>query len=185
MPTKQEYQRIVEDKQSCSKCGRHLDDKDFVTCSICRRGKLNESEDKELRRSAMSLFGIGMKSNSAETLAERLQREILPNITSSGTVTKTINHIIGGNLSQILDFGSGSVRLQRNVIKKFNLEIGQPTGLKHLNPFQIRCSLCRSVISYPAWYYSIKYAVNHFHYFVCFDSASSSKPSTKCYRRVE
>ena len=109
--------------------------------------------------------------------------DILKNIALGGTAEKTVNPIIGGNLSHILSLSSGSPRLQTNVIKKFALILSQPSAIDILNPFEIRCCLCKSVVRYPVWYYSIKYAINHFHYFVCFDSTSPSRPSTKCYRR--
>lgn len=115
---------------------------------------------------------------------ESLAKGILQNIASSGSASKEVKINIGGNLNHILSLSSGSPRLQTNVIGRFKLILSQPLTLEMMNPFEIRCSFCRKVIKYPCWYYSIKYAVNHFHYFVCFDSSSSDKPSTKCYRRL-
>lgn len=111
----------------------------------------------------------------------KFAEDILRNIATGGTVEKTVNPIIGSNLTQILDLGSGAARIKRNI--RFHLILSQPQALSILNPFEIRCCLCKKVISYPAWYWSIRYAVNHFHYFVCFDADSPSKPSVKCYRR--
>ena len=116
-------------------------------------------------------------------MRDELATEILRNIALGGTATKTVEPIIGGNLNKVLNLSSGSPRIQTNVANKFNLIIEQPKEISILNPFEVRCCLCRSVIRYPAWYYSIKYAVNHFHYFICFDASSPDKPSTKCYRR--
>ncbi len=113
-----------------------------------------------------------------------LAAEILRNIALSGSAEAKIKVNIGGNLNHVLSLSSGSPRIQTNVIKRFALIISQPANLSILNPFEIRCCLCRNVINYPCWYYSAKYSVNHFHYFVCFDKDSSDKPSTKCYRRV-
>lgn len=112
-----------------------------------------------------------------------LQTEILNSIISSGDATTKVNHIIGGYLNHVLNLSSGSAKLQTNVVNRFKLIISQPAILSLLNPFEIRCSLCKRVVSYPSWYYSIKYAVNHFHYFVCFDSENPNKPTTKCYKR--
>lgn len=137
-----------------------------------------DEELNELRRSAMNLF-----SNQGESLANRLRREVLPNIINSGSVIKTVEHFINKDINKILDLGSGAARIQRTALKYTKLILSQPEALSNYNPFEIRCCLCRKVISYPAWYYSIKYAVNHFHYFVCFDNSSSSKPTTRCYRR--
>lgn len=136
-------------------------------------------ELKELRRSAMSMFS----PPPGESLADRLRREILPNIGNSGTTDKLVEHFINKDISKILDLGSGAARIGRTALKHCKLILVQPEVLRGLNPFEIRCCLCRKVISYPAWYYNIKYDVNQFHYFVCFDSLSKDKPSTRCYRR--
>lgn len=115
---------------------------------------------------------------------EELAQQILDSITSYGDAKTKVKHIIGGNLSHILSISSGSPRIQTNVIKRFKLILSQPKLLKRLNPFEIRCSFCSKVISYPCWYYNVKYAVNHFHYFVCFQpSADNTKPNTNCYRK--
>jgi hypothetical protein len=87
------------------------------------------------------------------------------------------------NINHVLSFSSGAARIQTTCIRKAKLVLSQPLELAILNPFQVRCVLCKKVISYPCWYYDIKYTVNHFHYFLCFDADSPSKPSTKCYRR--
>ena len=114
-----------------------------------------------------------------------LANEMLRSIALAGEASSKIKPIIGGNIGHILNFSSGSPRLHTNIISRFALILSQPTNLSFLNPFEIRCALCKRVISYPCWYYEVKYAVNHFHYFVCFDKDSVSKPSTKCYRRSQ
>jgi hypothetical protein len=111
------------------------------------------------------------------------KKEILDNIALGGKASQTVKPIIGGHLNHVLNLSSGLPRFQTNVIKRFTFIHNQPALLSVLNPFAIRCCLCKQVISYPCWYYEVKYAVNHFHYFVCFDSASPERPSTKCYRR--
>lgn len=114
--------------------------------------------------------------------------DILKSISYSGTasVTESIKIVIAErkHLSNIIDLSNGSARLSRSTVKKFSLILSQPTLLSAFKPTEIRCSLCQRVIKYPCWYYSIKYAVNHFHYFVCFrPSDDNSKPNTICYRR--
>src|SRR5437899_10153039 len=119
---------------------------------------------------------------------EKTQQEILRSIALEGAASHeraTVHLVLGSrtNLNAIAGFHSGPLRIYPSISKKFKLLLAQPAILQALNPFEIRCVFCKAVISYPAWYYSIKYAVNHFHYFVCFDSASPEKPSTKCYRK--
>jgi len=109
--------------------------------------------------------------------------EILKNISSTGSADESkaiVKHLIGKNLNHVLNTSSGSARIQTNVIKRFILITSQPAMLFSFNPFEIRCSLCKSVISYPCWYYGIKYTVNHFHYFVCFNGSSAVNVS--CFR---
>lgn len=107
------------------------------------------------------------------------KKEILDLISSRGsTDDKAIQ--INTNINDILNFSSGSARIQSTVRRKAKLILSQPSRLAILNPFQIRCALCHKVISYPCWYYDVRYAVNHFHYFICFDSNSIDKPSTRC-----
>ena len=119
---------------------------------------------------------------------EQTKADILRNISLGGSADAArafVKPIIADdkNLSLLLDKSSGRARIYSHRLKHFALVLSQPVILSALNPFEIRCCFCRAVIRYPAWYYSIKYAVNHFHYFVCFDSASPEKPSTKCYRK--
>jgi hypothetical protein len=120
---------------------------------------------------------------------EASRKQILDLIALSGAASEEFiksKHIILGsrsNLNHIAGVGSGSLKIYPSISRKFSLILSQPLVLQSLNPFEIRCVLCKRVISYPAWYYSIRYAVNHFHYFVCFDSSNPDKPSTKCYRR--
>jgi hypothetical protein len=115
---------------------------------------------------------------------EELAAEMLKNITISGSTETRIKPIIASHergLGHVLNLSSGSPRIQTNVINRFILILSQPSNLNFLNPFEIRCCLCSKVINYPCWYLSIKYSVNHFHYFVCFDN-SSAKLTAKCYR---
>lgn len=173
----------------CPKCGRHLDDTEYITCSECRRN--NSNKRNELRHNAMEVFGIGVKKQEQDIKPETdWKEEILRNIALTGTAsaidTKHVISTHGQNINHILNLTSGRPRLQTNIIKRFDLILEQPRPLEILNPFEIRCCLCRKVISYPCWYYSIRYAVNHFHYFICFQATPDSpedKPSTRCYRR--
>lgn len=120
-------------------------------------------------------------------LAEQMLKSIA--LTGSAEVSRAVIKPIiannnGGNIKHILNLSSGSPRLHSNVINRFKLILSQPEILEALSRFEVRCCLCNRVVSYPCWYYSVKYAVNQFHYFVCFDLSSPDKPSTKCYRRV-
>ena len=126
-----------------------------------------------------------MKIFTGDKEEEKLDwtEQILRNIALGGTATRSVNPIIGGNIRHVLSLSSGAPRLQTNVVKKFALILSQPSSISILNPFEIRCCLCNSVIHYPAWYYCIKYAVNHFHYFICWDDKHPNEPSTACYRR--
>jgi len=123
------------------------------------------------------------RTGTVNGLDTTLANEILRNIALSGSADKNINVIIGGNINHILNLSSGAARLHTNVIPRFTLILSQPTNLSTLNPFEIRCALCKRVIHYPCWYYEVKYVVNHFHYFVCFDSSSPNKVNCKCYRK--
>ena len=119
---------------------------------------------------------------------ETQKQEILKAISLEGAAlpeNKTTNLILGSrnNLNHIAGVSSGTLKIYNSIASKFKLILSQPSFLSALNPFEIRCVLCKRVISYPCWYYSIRYTVNHFHYFVCFDSDSPNKVSTKCYRR--
>jgi hypothetical protein len=111
-----------------------------------------------------------------------LRDEILESIVKYGKAEEIKLNI---NVDSILDKSSGSPRIQQTIRRKSVLILSQPLALSALSNLQIRCALCKRVISYPCWYYSVKYAVNHFHYFICFDSVSPSKPSLRCYRREE
>ena len=113
---------------------------------------------------------------------KELEKSILESISSSGH-SELPELKLNTNIHDILSFSSGSARIQSTVLRKAKLIISRPSGLDILSHLQIRCVLCKRVISYPCWYYNIKYAVNHFHYFICFDSESVSKPSTRCYRK--
>jgi hypothetical protein len=110
------------------------------------------------------------------------KQEILDSISShGGAESKPI--LLNTNLEHILSRSSGSPRIQSTVLRKSNLILSKPESLHSLSALQIRCCLCKRVISYPCWYYEVKYAVNHFHYFICFSSESKEKPLTKCYRK--
>jgi hypothetical protein len=111
-----------------------------------------------------------------------LQKELLDLISKSGK-TEDLAIKVNVNIHDILTFSSGAARLHSTVIRKAVLILSQPLTLQSLSSLQIRCILCKRVISYPCWYYEVKYAVNHFHYFICFQpSADSTKPSMKCYK---
>jgi hypothetical protein len=109
------------------------------------------------------------------------KQQILDSISKTGSVES--NNIINGNIDHIISRSSGLPRIQTNALRHFSLILSQPQPLRMLSALAIRCALCKRVISYPCWYYSIKYTVNFFHYFICFDKDSANKPSTSCYRK--
>ena len=123
------------------------------------------------------------------SLSDDLKRQIISSISTEGAASeenKSVNVVIGNktNLSHVMNFASGMPKIRPNIISRFRLILSQPETLSGLSPLQIRCCLCSRVISYPTWHHSIRYTVNQFHYFVCFDRDSNDKPSTRCYRRT-
>jgi hypothetical protein len=111
--------------------------------------------------------------------------EILRSIETEGASleeNKTVHLVLGSrsNLNHIAGVGSGTMKIYPSIAKKFSLILSTPESLKILHPFEIRCVMCKKVISYPAWYYNIKYSVNHFHYFVCMNDKTVN---ANCYRR--
>lgn len=116
------------------------------------------------------------------------KNEVLRSIELGGASSeenKTVNVVLGSrnNLNHIAGRSSGTLKIYPSISRKFSLILSIPSALKTLTPFEIRCVMCKNVISYPCWYYSVRYNINHFHYFVCFDSGSPSLVNTKCYRR--
>ncbi len=105
---------------------------------------------------------------------------ILRDIVLSGKAISENNILIGKNISHIAGNSSGKLRIHSGIVKKFILITSQPRSLSSLSPLEIRCVLCKKVINYPCFYYEVKYAVNHFHYFVCF--SSSEIVNTNCFK---
>lgn len=119
------------------------------------------------------------------SLPQDLTKDLLRSIEINGVSDESEasqKHRINSHFANIIDGSSGRIRLRPSVINKFKLIHWQPNELKALSSVEIRCLYCRRVISYPAWYLRVKYAVNVFHYFVCFSSASESKPKLNCKR---
>ena len=99
-------------------------------------------------------------------------------------------HIIIGSQSHLANIAgktSGSLKFYPAASKAFNLILSKPSELAAFEWHEIRCCVCGSIIrQYPVWHLFIKYAVKHFHYFVCFQATPDNpetKPSTRCYRR--
>jgi hypothetical protein len=119
-------------------------------------------------------------------LTKEQQEELLKSIELEGGIDKKQIHLILGskqNISHIAGNSTGRLRLHAKVIRDSKLIFDKLESLASLHQSQIRCSLCSQVISYPCWHYTIKYAVNEFHHFICFDETNSLKPSVKCYRK--
>ncbi len=116
-----------------------------------------------------------------KTLAEEMLRSIAlaGSASESEASSKVIIASLTSGLNHIAGYSSGPLKLYPSVAKRFELILSQPTALSVLNPFEIRCTFCNKVISYPCWYYKIQYSVNCFHYFICFRN-NEDKPSTKC-----
>lgn len=113
---------------------------------------------------------------------ENTKSSLLKQIALSGAIDNAIETpVINGNLNHILHRASGLPRIR--IPERFKLLLSLPQTLQGVSPFEIRCALCNRVISYPAWYHSVKYSINVFHYFVCFDATSPLKPTIACYRR--
>jgi hypothetical protein len=112
---------------------------------------------------------------------EQWQKEILDSIEKYGKVE--FHDIINGNIDHLISRSSGKPRIQTNAIRKARLILGKPAELDHVDNVLIKCGLCKRVITYPAWYLDTKAIVNHFHYFICFDSSSPLKPTARCYKR--
>lgn len=114
--------------------------------------------------------------------------EMLDSISLQGSASeenKELKVIIASrsHIFSILDTASGMPKVRSSVINKFSFILSQPALIRALSPLSIRCCLCGKVISYPSWYYSVRYAINQFHYFICFNG-SNDKPIAKCYRKA-
>lgn len=122
------------------------------------------------------------------SISDETAKQMLKSIELGGAAdeaNREVNIVLGSsnNLDVIITRSGGLPKIRKDAESKFQLILSTPVPLKALSPFEIRCCLCKRVISYPAWYWSKKYVVNHFHYFICFDSASNTKPTTKCFKR--
>ena len=131
------------------------------------------------RKNPMNVFTESSKSS----VASNWRTDILNSILLSGNAESDIK-IETAKRSQIMDFNASKPRLKRSLVDKFTLILSKPDFV--LSEQAIKCCLCGRTINFnnaPVWYYLIKYNVNCFAAFICFDSASPSKPSVKCYRR--
>jgi hypothetical protein len=109
--------------------------------------------------------------------------DILNSILLAGTAESDIN-VSTAKRSQVLDFNASVPRIKRSIIDKFKLILEKPNFA--LSEQIIRCTLCNKAINFnqaPIWHHLIKYNINCFAAFICFDPASPSKPSCKCYRK--
>lgn len=121
---------------------------------------------------------------------EELKAQILKSLELEGSAetenAQRRNIILGSrnHLTHIINPHDGKPKIRKNIIQRFQFIIGQPKSLSALSPFEIRCCLCGKVISYPAWYYKLEFAVNVLHFFVCFNAASKTEVDASCYRRI-
>lgn len=110
-----------------------------------------------------------------------LKDDILKSIELSGSVSeesKTIKPQINKNLDRVIDKSSGKKRLRPAIVNKFNILLTSSASLSAMNPFEIRCLNCNRIISYPCWHWASEYAVNIFHYFLCYNG--KDKPGLDC-----
>lgn len=110
-----------------------------------------------------------------------LKDDILKSIELSGSVSddsKVIKPIINGNLDRVIDKSSGRKRLRPAISNKFNVLLASPKSLSALSPFEIKCLHCGRIIQYPCWHWASEYAVNIFHYFLCYNG--KDKPGLDC-----
>lgn len=132
-------------------------------------------------------------ANYGESTTKDQFNDILKNIeltgaadTANAATYDTVKHLIlesRNNLQNILQTHSGKPKIRTDAIRKFQLILDTPSAIRLLDRNSLRCCFCKRIITFPVWYYSLKYAVNHFHYFICFDATSPDKPTAKCYKR--
>src|SRR5574338_933095 len=119
---------------------------------------------------------------------ETLKNEILQQIELEGSAdeeSRNINLIIASRSQgkTLLHLHSGLPKLKPSVIDKFSLVLSQGNQLRALSALSIRCCLCGKIISYPAWHYQERMAVNWINYFICFDRKHSTV-TANCFRRL-
>ena len=120
----------------------------------------------------------------ARTMDEKLAKSLLDAIALGGEIdSPQVNQIIASNPYHIIDSTSGKTKIKNPSL--FNLIIAQPQSIAALSSLEIRCCICKRVITYPAWYHFIHYAINHFHFFVCFNQANPTEPTTNCMRGLK
>lgn len=119
------------------------------------------------------------------SLSDDLKDSILKGIGTSGAAdaaNRTIHPIVSDNEGEILSLTSGLPKIRASASSRFTLLFIIPLALKGLHNSEIRCCLCKKIISFPCWYYRKNLAVNNFHFFVCLDPTSSQKVNTHCWR---
>jgi len=124
------------------------------------------------------------RPTGADTMESNTKDDILKSIQLRGGISNTIDNPIVAtkiHVDNLLNLSSGLPRFKNPA--KFSLILSQPLALQALTPLSIRCCLCGRIISYPAWYHAVQYAVNSIHYFVCFDHNSPVKVNAECLRR--
>src|SRR5216684_7914435 len=118
------------------------------------------------RKKTMNIF------TESEVKRGDWRTDILNSIILTGSATHEVS-ISTAKRSQVVDFNASLTRIKRSLIDKFSLILSKPDFISSDLP--IRCCLCSKAISFnssPAWYYLIKYNINQFAAFICFDSDS-------------
>jgi len=117
------------------------------------------------------------------TFNDSLKTALLKSIALTGSAEASpIKIHLNEALNNVIDMSSGKARIKPTIRNKFTLILSQPKSLEALSNLEIRCLSCKKVISYPAWWLVIKYDVNEFNYFVCFDSRENKHPILACSR---
>lgn len=119
-----------------------------------------------------------------DTKSELLRNIELVGSSDSDNASTSIVIANRSHLNLVTTKSSGTIKIIPRLVNQFQLTISCPQALRAMSPLDIRCCLCRKVITYPCWYYKVSYAVNAFHFFVCFDRNSSTKVNSKCFRRI-
>jgi len=125
--------------------------------------------------------------------AASIYSDILKNISLTGKADENSKELFDkkrhliiesrNQLNSLFDSSSGFPKIRKDAAARFNLIMTQPSEIQDIPRHDLRCCLCKSIISWPVWYWVKRYKVNQFHFFVCFDSSSPELVTAKCYRK--
>lgn len=116
------------------------------------------------------------------SIDDKIKSEILTSISLEGAADSNEVKVIIASRSQgsaLLSFATGLPKISKP--GDFSLSLNKPILLSSLHPFNFRCCLCGSIVSFPVWYFHQRFAVTSLHYFVCFNGTKAV--NAKCYRK--